>query len=314
MTENSFESELIGKTEEHDPENISREFEQQKEEKHPYLIVMNGKCSGNLFRIEFKNDNAIFLGRDEDCNIEIRNKRVSRKHLKIHRPKQENIILKDLQSTNGTFVNGEKIHEKSLEDGDLISLSKEVMLKYSVQDRMEKEFYQKILKKANKDGLTGILNKSSFSQRFRTEFHYCKTRNQSLSLVFFDIDHFKEINDTHGHIAGDTVLKKLAEVVSKNIRPEDLFARYGGEEFIVVLRNTDQNMAYQFAERVRKLIEETHFEHEGTAINVTVSLGIATMNKANFPDAMSMIEEADNYLYRAKSMGRNQVESAYTSD
>ena len=129
----------------------------------------------------------------------------------------------------------------------------------------------------------------------------------------FDIDHFKKVNDTYGHPCGDMVLKTLARVVEKTLREEDLFARYGGEEFAVILRNQDAKRAYVAAERVRRSVETHKFTWEGQRIAVTISLGVATLDKANFRTPGDMMEEADQYLYRSKRSGRNRTSSALRS-
>jgi diguanylate cyclase (GGDEF)-like protein len=127
-----------------------------------------------------------------------------------------------------------------------------------------------------------------------------------MSLVMFDLDHFKKINDTFGHLAGDQVLKTLALTIKSKIRREDLFARYGGEEFAIVLPEIDGYNAHQFAEKVRRIVEGTDFRFEGTKIDVTVSMGVATLD-ADTADAAALIKRADERLYEAKKAGRNCV-------
>jgi diguanylate cyclase (GGDEF)-like protein len=122
----------------------------------------------------------------------------------------------------------------------------------------------------------------------------------------FDLDHFKQVNDTHGHLAGDAVLKTLALTVKARIRTEDIFARYGGEEFSIILPEIDLHNAQQFAEKIRRIVEGTEFRFEGTLIPVTISMGVATMD-AEEPTAAALIKRADERLYEAKGAGRNCV-------
>jgi diguanylate cyclase (GGDEF)-like protein len=122
----------------------------------------------------------------------------------------------------------------------------------------------------------------------------------------FDIDHFKQVNDTHGHLAGDSVLKALAATVKNKIRREDLFARYGGEEFAIVLPEIDGHNAHQFAEKIRRIVEATDFRFEGVKMDVTISLGVAVLDQQT-TDAAGLIKHADERLYEAKNAGRNCV-------
>lgn len=285
----------------------------QQQEKYPYLIVMSGKNSGNMFRLNLDED-PVILGRSDKCDITFNERGISRQHAKLYKNQKGNIAVRDLNSTNGTFVNGQTIETFELEEGNKIYLGKDLFVRFTYQDRLDQEFFQNVFQSAKTDGLTGVLNKSSFQKRFLPEFNYCRKRGLNLSLVFLDIDHFKSINDTYGHKAGDYVLKKLAERISENIRNEDLLARYGGEEFVIVQRQTNKVKAYQFAERIRSLIEETTFEYEGNSLNITVSMGISTLKEAKFSKPSSMIKKADSYLYQAKSNGRNRVESVYNSN
>jgi diguanylate cyclase (GGDEF)-like protein len=127
-----------------------------------------------------------------------------------------------------------------------------------------------------------------------------------MSLVMFDIDHFKQVNDTQGHLAGDSVLKTLAATVKNKIRREDLFARYGGEEFAIVLPEIDAHNAHQFAEKIRRIVELTDFRFEGVKMDVTISLGVAALDQET-TDAAGLIKRADEHLYEAKNAGRNCV-------
>ena len=156
------------------------------------------------------------------------------------------------------------------------------------------------------DALTGAHNKRYFLEFLEREMGRCHRYNRALSLVMFDIDHFKKINDSYGHLAGDYVLKHLASTVKTKIRREDLFARYGGEEFAIVLPEIDTPNSKAFAEKVRQLVEKQDFRFENTRIQVTISMGVGAIDD-DHADAATLIKQADDYLYAAKSAGRNQV-------
>jgi diguanylate cyclase (GGDEF)-like protein len=269
-----------------------------------YLIVISGDRVGEMFKLTKE---ETFIGRAEECDILLDDDGVSRRHCKLVRTPQ-GVELYDNESTNGTFANGERINRRTLEDGDKIQLGQTTILKFSYQDDLEEAFQRRMYEAAVRDPLTGIYNKRYFLDRLRGEYAYSVRHTVPLSLLLFDIDHFKRINDTYGHPAGDAVLKTLAHVVSRAIRAEDIFARYGGEEFAVIARELESAPAYAFAERVRRVVEATRFEAEGYHMPVTVSIGIATLGPTNFLDEADMIREADQNLYVAKRNGRNRVE------
>jgi len=156
------------------------------------------------------------------------------------------------------------------------------------------------------DGLTQIANKRYLLDHLEKEFSRCRRYNRNLSIVMFDIDHFKQVNDQYGHLTGDYVLKELADLLRDRIRKEELFSRYGGEEFVVVLPESDGDVAAVFADILRKKVEECLFEFEGQRIHVTISLGVAGMTPV-VKDVTDLIGKADEALYKAKNGGRNRV-------
>jgi len=160
------------------------------------------------------------------------------------------------------------------------------------------------------DPVCGIHNKRYFLDRFKEEFNHAKRIGVPLSLIMLDLDFFKKINDTHGHLAGDFCLAHVANTIKKIVRLSDIFARYGGEEFVVVLRNTDEKGAWQMAERIRDLVEKSPANFEAIPIPITVSSGISTLTKKKeFTSQEAMIEKADSYLYKSKENGRNKSTS-----
>jgi len=156
------------------------------------------------------------------------------------------------------------------------------------------------------DSLTGLYNRSYFEEVLKSEASRCKRYQTEFSLVFFDLDHFKKINDTLGHPAGDMVLKSVAKLIQSEKRTEDVAVRYGGEEIILVLPGTPKNNALILAERIRRKIERMNLSYEGERIEVTVTGGIATF-PLDTDIETELVECADRALYRAKNQGRNQV-------
>src|SRR5262249_33437474 len=155
------------------------------------------------------------------------------------------------------------IAHESLREGDKIQLGSTTILKFTYQDQLDTSFHQHMADAALRDGLTKAFNKKYFLDRLETELAYAKRHHTPLSLLMFDVDHFKNVNDTYGHLAGDYVLAKLAQLTSRTVRAEDVFARYGGEEFGVICRGVTLANAGILAERLRMMVEATSFEHEG---------------------------------------------------
>ncbi|WP_019603998.1 GGDEF domain-containing protein [Teredinibacter turnerae] len=154
------------------------------------------------------------------------------------------------------------------------------------------------------DGLTGLLNRKSWETELHVEFRRFQRHQHGSSLLMFDIDHFKKVNDTYGHPTGDEVIRRTAKVVKDALRDIDVAGRYGGEEFAVILTDTDANGAKVVAERLRTTIEQLTINHEGNSLQFTISLGIAELNPA-ITDPGAWIEAADRALYKAKHAGRN---------
>lgn len=277
------------------------------QEKKAYLIFLSGPLVGKIQ--ELPEGKALSLGRGTDVDVTINDLGISRHHLDITLKKGV-VKAKDSGSTNGTFINGHRITEQTLADGDKIQLSSATILKFAHQDDIEKVFHKELYKMAVIDALTGAYNKKYFEERFKEEFSYCLRSSVPLSLLMFDIDHFKQVNDTYGHPAGDFVLKHLSTLTRSVLRGEDIYCRFGGEEFIILLKGAHEAGAAILAERLRRLVESGHFEFEGKTIKVTISIGVATLNGRNFTNHADMLKLVDAFLYQSKNGGRNRVTTA----
>ena len=279
------------------------QFDQVK--RSAYLIMINGRNVGRMHKL---NVDRTQLGRAPDCEVLIEDEGVSRRHAFIERT-HEGFVLWDNSSTNGVFVNAQKVERHLLQDGDRVQIGSNTILKFSFTDEVEEKFQKQLYDSATRDALTGTYNKKYFADQLKTEFAYCYRHKTPLSLMLFDIDHFKKLNDGYGHLAGDAALKTLAHVVHEALRTEDIFARYGGEEFGVILRDTDGERAFLIAERVRRSVEAHAFMWEQQRLSVTISVGVATLVDGNFPSPKHLVKAADEYLYKAKHGGRNRTES-----
>ncbi len=275
-----------------------------------YLIVISSKTPATIGKMVKLDKGELVMGRSPDVQLSVEDDGISRKHCKISMAPNGQFQLVDLGSTNGTYLNGIQVNVATLQDGDKIQIGANTVVKFSIQDQLEEQYQRSIYESATRDGLTRIFNKKYFLDTLRKEFAYCLRHRVPLSLVMFDIDHFKKINDTYGHPAGDYVLQRLAAKVAETVRQEDLFARYGGEEFALMLRESAAEKAMRAAERCRRAIDGAEFLFNGTPIRVTISLGVATVLDSDFSQPEDLISAADKYLYRAKKNGRNRVEAA----
>ncbi|MBY0372191.1 GGDEF domain-containing protein, partial [bacterium] len=246
------------------------------------------------------------LGRDAACEICIDDPHVSRVHAEFDLVDGA-LVIRDLGSTNGVFVNGNRIREQKLSDGDKILVGTRLYFRFAYQDAQDQNYQQNLFKAANNDALTGLYNKKFFLDALPKEMSFARRSNEPLSLLILDIDFFKKINDTYGHQAGDTVLKMVGAHLAKHVRLENVASRYGGEEFAVILRNCSTELAHTVAERLRTSLEKETVSLAQAKITVTMSIGVATLQDDNYKTIEEFIEAADSRLYQAKQNGRNRT-------
>ena len=232
---------------------------------------------------------------------------ISRQHARVLRD-GPGVYIEDLESVNGTFLNGDKIGgREQLRDGDKITLGSTTILKFTYHDKFDETFQQQMFDAALRDSMTGAFNKRYFVDHLESEFAYAARHNSGLTLCMFDVDHFKKVNDTYGHPAGDAVLIKLASLAFNSIRNEDLFARYGGEEFAIICRGVTMRQVAHLGERLRRTVENSRIEHDGRVIPITISVGVAGIPELSMESSSELLEAADTALYAAKRTGRNRV-------
>jgi two-component system cell cycle response regulator len=268
-----------------------------------YLIVLAGSNVGEMYRL---GEGETFLGRGQNATVKLMDDGISRRHARIFQQGGE-VVIEDLKSSNGTIVNGAPVSMQLLKDGDKIRLGSTTILKFTYNDQLDESFQQQMYEAALRDGLTKAFNKKYFLDRLETEIAYARRHNAFLSLLMFDVDHFKNVNDSFGHLAGDFVLAKLAKVASATVRTEDVFARYGGEEFGIICRGVPLPNAGILGERLRAIVEATLFEHDGHRMPITISVGVAGTPEIPIETGPQLIEAADQALYEAKRAGRNRV-------
>ncbi|MDH5738230.1 MAG: GGDEF domain-containing protein [Gammaproteobacteria bacterium] len=270
----------------------------------PCLTVINGAQIGQVYRLK---DGATVIGRGGDVDMVFPFPSVSRRHLMIVN-RQNKYMISDLESTNGTYVNRDRIiHPVTLFEGDKITAG-EISFRFSFNDEEDTHFQNQLREMAVTDGLTRTFNKRYFMEVAEREFNYARRNAGLISLILFDVDYFKKLNDTYGHEAGDYVLSEMAAVIEGQGRTYDVFARYGGEEFVMLLRGLDMAQSVKLADRIRTLVQNKIFKFGGKEIQITVSLGVAIYQGDSAYDSIGQfIQAADERLYKAKHAGRNQV-------
>jgi diguanylate cyclase (GGDEF)-like protein len=268
-----------------------------------YLVVMAGSNVGEMYKLDRV---QLVIGRGDKAGLKLVDDGISRDHARIVREGGQ-LILEDLGSTNGTYCNGSRVTRQALAEGDKILLGSATILKFSYHDKLDEAFQRQMSESALRDGLTRAYNKRYFTERIESELQYSVRHDAPLSLIFIDIDHFKPINDDHGHQAGDQVLVQLATLVTTMLGDEAVFSRYGGEEFAVIARGMDVAGAKALSERIRASVEAHPFAHEGKAIPVTISIGVSYMPGLGIATTVDLVARADEALYAAKRAGRNRV-------
>jgi len=266
------------------------------------LVVIYGIELGK--RIPLGTDEVV-CGRSVQTGIPLDDDAVSRRHARFAWT-GSSFIVADLGSTNGTFVNDASVRERTLSDGDQVKIG-HTIFKFISGSNVEISYHEEIYRLMTCDGLTQIHNKRSFETAMEREVSRGHRYRRPLSLLLFDIDHFKKVNDVFGHLAGDAVLRQLAALVNANIRREDTIARVGGEEFALLIPEIALDPARLVAEKLRALVEQTPCRFEEEDIPITASFGVAELGATPQMAPAELYQTADERLYAAKRGGRNRV-------
>ena len=268
------------------------------------LIYTEGPDLGKRYDLKGK---IISIGRDPDNEICIDEETVSRKHSRIEKKGGKTTII-DLESTNCTYLNDIRLDpnvEYILADGDRLKIGRTIF-KYLSGNVIENLYYEEIHRMAIMDGLTNLFNKRYFLETLVKEAARARRYHRPLSLIMIDLDHFKQVNDTYGHLAGDHILKELGELLRSRIRREEIVVRYGGEELAILLPETAKDGAAEVADQMRQRVESHTFSFAGKKITITISAGVAELIETNY-DFNGFVDVADERLYAAKKGGRNKV-------
>ncbi len=278
--------------------------------KRPVLITLDGRRVSERFVLDLPRS---VVGRDMSADLILGDGEVSRRHCAVTwrnlgdaRADAPECWLSDAGSTNGTYLNGDIVEEETrLADGDMIRVGRTV-LGFFLKDERVLELDQLLINMALHDSLTQLYKREYFFAELHREFDRSRRHDRPLSVAVVDIDYFKAVNDEFGHLSGDEVLRQFADLIRLSLREGDICGRFGGEEFAIVFPETDEEGAWNAAERIRSAIEKHDFViNPQTKRKITTSVGVATMHD-QFTDKMELIESADKALYEAKQQGRNK--------
>ncbi len=285
-------------TAEIDPEAIARD----EAEGEDCLVCIHGGPLGRAYKLGDRKE--VVIGRGPGCPICIEDSTISREHAMI-RGEPGGRVVDDLGSTNGIIVNGTRIERAPLRSGDTLRMGA-VVLKYLSGDDIENVYHEEVHRISTQDGLTQVANREFLEWSLEREFSRAKRHHRPLSLLMIDVDHFKEINDGYGHLAGDSVLARTALLMRHRLRKEDILGRFGGDEFCVLLPETSLVGARACALALAEIVRNYYFTFEGNRLRVSLSIGVATRDD-DMGDPKDLVQAADEFLYKAKSAGRDRV-------
>ena len=283
----------------------------------PQIVVPEGQAQRDCCLVQIYPTNVVdglqrlageelSIGRDEGNDLVLPDASVSRLHARLMRT-PAGYVLEDLDSTNGTFVEQQRVTRRLLAGDETIRVGS-FLFKFLRANCIEAHYHATVYAAMTRDGLTGAFNKSYLIDALEQELARSYRCARPLSLLIMDIDHFKKINDTWGHLVGDEVLKEFAKRLNETRRQDDLLCRYGGEEFVMILSDTKSADAIPLAERCRHAVAQEPFRTSDGEVPVTVSIGVAELDlDADRITSQNFLEIADTRLYRAKHAGRNQV-------
>jgi two-component system cell cycle response regulator len=272
-----------------------------------YFIMINGGIPGAMLQLSASGTR---IGRSVDNALQLPEDSVSRYHAFVGQDEEGQVRLTDLGSTNGTYLNGRRLPPQTpapVRDGDRVQFGSTIVVKFVRPDPSEERFQREMFERTVRDSLTGLYNRGYFLGEVGPLGDRGALRGLGLAVFMIDVDHFKRINDAHGHPTGDQVLREVANVLRQSMRGDDLIARYGGEEFVAALPVAAPDQAAERAERIRASLAARRLLVGGKPMRVTVSIGVAYAPPGRQWSVPAMLATADQGLYQAKGAGRDRV-------
>ncbi len=288
--------------------------DEEETQVHPpppmFLIVVHGGTTGAMLRIEGRETT---LGRSLENGHQFPDPTVSRRHAVIVHDDEGLAWLTDLGSSNGTFIDGKRLAPAvavRIEDGARLQLGVSTVLKYVSLNAREESFQREMFERSVRDNLTGLYNRGYFMEQIAASCERNRLRNLGTALLMVDVDHFKRVNDAHGHDAGDAVLREVARTLREATRSEDLVARYGGEEFVLAIPIASVDQGWERADQVRRQLAGRSIRAGRKELRVTASIGVSCGTATRPRTVKALIATADVALYEAKRTGRDRVVAA----
>lgn len=277
----------------------------QRDRKRAVLFVLQGPEQGVVLSVP---ETGVRIGSGSRTAFRLSSGDVAPQHAQLSSD-GHGWTIESASASHATFVNNRRVEQKTrLADGDRLRFGRDTIVKFCLVDELEERALHALFELTLLDPLTRLYNRKHITERLQSEFSYARRHAAQLAVLFIDIDHFKRVNDAHGHPVGDMVLKAVSASIARSMRPEDVLGRYGGEEFVIVARNISLRNAEILAERIRRLTEKQVISIGSVQLRVTISIGVAVAGPHAFPpDADSLLTSADEALYNAKHAGRNRV-------
>ena len=282
------------------------------EDLRPALVFLSGELIAVPIPLERE---EVILGRSLGADVRINDYKASRRHAKVAKvfnpeTRVHDFVLTDFGSRNGTYLNGQRVTQVTLQNGDKITIGEHI-LRFDLLDEIDREYQRQIHRLISHDDLTGLLSSRSFFSELRREAARAKSEGMPMCVLMMDIDHFKLVNDTYGHLTGSKTIEEVGECIMNCVRSGDAAARFGGEEFAAFLLDAEMSQALIAAERIRAIIEARGFSvirqgRPDSTHRITISIGISSFPDDS-KDPIELVEMADSALYRAKREGRNRV-------
>ncbi len=278
--------------------------------KEPCLLVLDGVDAGKLIPIA---EGSIVIGRNSDCDICLNEDGISRQHARLELSGKNRLIIEDLSSTNGSFIAGKRIEKAILNVDDKVLFGRRTMLRFVLEDILDRIYEQERLASSTRDNLTGVANLSYVKQRIVSDISLARRHGKPFTFLKFDIDHFKKINADYGHQTGDQALVTVAQTVSEMVRTEDVFGRVGSDEFGIIAVGIDYPGAKVMGDRIRNRLAECKIhavDPSDKTVSITVSVGVATMQANSMADMEKVVTIVSDNLSMAQQKGHNRVVSS----